>query len=116
MESLVTLETLRGANLNLRAGISRLREGQEPVHPEELASILAELVRAADTLRSIAPGSTIDAELEREIADYRANVQQLAEVMPSLYGRLLAEKSRLEQKRTRLETATAWAKSEKITF
>src|SRR5271167_1026623 len=97
--SSATTESLRIATGNLRAGLAHLSPGPNanvPLNPRNLSGLLAELLRAGDCLRGIAPGSAPDAELGKAISEYRSAVEQLAQILPRVHGRLLTEKARLE--------------------
>jgi hypothetical protein len=107
-------ESLHIANGNLHAGLARLLP--EPhasvlLNSEDLSSLLTELLRAGDCLRSIAPDSARDAELEKEISEYRRNLEQLAQILPCVHGRLLTEKARLEIAQAHVTAAAAWAQA-----
>jgi hypothetical protein len=74
----------------------------------DLAAILGELLRVGEWLREgIADkGNTA---LQKEISEYRGNVERLRQLLPAVHRRLLAERARLESERAHLEAASAWA-------
>lgn len=117
--SSVPTESLRIANDNLRAGLARLSPTPNPSAPltaNDLSRVLAELLRAGDCLRSIPPRSVPNAQLEKVISDYRSTVEQLAQILPRIHGRLLTEKIRLEIARARLAATAAWAQASQNTL
>ena len=111
--SSTSTESLRLANTKLRAGLARLQPelNSAAVTPEDLADLLAALLCAADLWRVIALESVPDAELEKVTAEYRTNVEQLAQILPRVHERLLTEKARLELARAHVMAATAWAQA-----
>jgi hypothetical protein len=114
-----TTDSLRIANGHLRAGLTRLSPGTNasaPLRPSDLSDLLTSLVCAARCLRSIAPGSTPDAELAKAISEYRNTVEQLAEILPRVHGRLLTEKARLEIARAHVTATAAWAQASRNTL
>jgi hypothetical protein len=64
-------------------------------------------VHAADCLRGIFPQAI--PELQNESLEYRSNLEQLKLLLPDFQVRLLAEKSRLEEAKSHLALAAAWA-------
>jgi len=112
-------ESLHIANGNLRAGLARLSSEPNPSAPpnaKDLSSLMTELLRAGDCLRSIAPSYARDARLEKEISDYRGTIEHLAQILPRVHGRLLAEKARLEIARAHVTAAAAWAQASQKTL
>jgi hypothetical protein len=105
---------LRLSNGKLRTLVLRLREPDHAtlITAELLTEPLEELGRTAEWVRS-APQSSTDTDLAREISECRHNLTELSQVLPSLRGRLLAEKSRLEAVRKHVAAATAWAHASK---
>jgi hypothetical protein len=111
--------TLRLANTSLRAWLVRLRAepiALSPVQADDLQGLLAELLRASGCLR-IGPGEKPnDAELENEIAEYRTNLESLAKVLPSVQGRLLAERARIQIEQSHIAARKAWAEASRRTL
>ncbi len=113
------VESLRIANGNLRAGLARLQpEPNSPclLTPEDLCDLHAMVSYAASCRRSLASDGVPDGELEKEIREYRSNLEKLAEVLPSVQGRLLAEKARLQSARSHVTATNAWAQASKDTL
>ena len=113
-----TFQSLRAANHSLRARLARLPvEHHIPpaIAHTEIADLRAELLRATDCLRNLSIAG-LDAEVATEISEYRRNVQQLGKILPSIQGRLLIEKARLETARTHMAKAAAWAQGSKKTL
>ncbi len=109
-------EGLRLTNARLRTILVRWQTtAGEPdsITLPVLTNLLSDLRQAAEWLRAIQPNSPPNAELAREISNYRDSVQQLEQFLPTIQGRLLAEKARLENARTHLAAAAAWADGRK---
>src|SRR5271170_6332984 len=97
-----TVESLRAVNRSLRARLARLPGGRTnsgALAPTELTDLLTELRRGTDCWRSLPTASTPEGEMVSELSDYRSNVERLGKILPSLQGRLLIEKARLETAR-----------------
>jgi hypothetical protein len=112
------IRRLREVNDKLRARLDRLPGGYHSstvVAPTEFTDLLAELQRATHCLRNL-PATALDAEMSGEISEYRSHVQELRKIVPSLQGRLLIEKARLETVRTHVVKAAAWAEGSKKTL
>jgi hypothetical protein len=85
--------------------------GQErPADCKDVAALLSALMQAGAGLRSKArPAPGTDPELDRELDVYRRNVERLRALLPSIHGRLLAERARIEAQRSRVGSVTEWA-------
>jgi hypothetical protein len=109
---------LRAVNHDLRARLGRLHggAGRPPaIALTEFTDLLAQLLRARDYLRN--QGSPpAEPELAQEISQYRSHLETLVAVLPSISGRLLAEKARLEAARAHVSKAAAWARAGAKTF
>jgi hypothetical protein len=117
------LETLRQVNDSLRSALIQLRPEQKhcaTIRPQDFSDLLTEILRAAECLRLQRPhsGGLGEAALafDRELLEYRDNLEKLKHFLPELHGHLLAEKSRLEAARTHLGSAAAWAGASKKTL
>jgi hypothetical protein len=113
------IESLRIANGSLRAGLARLQpEASAPglLNPEDLSGLLEAVSRAAKCRRSLAPDVVPDAEMQQELREYRSNIEELAKVLPTAHGCLLAEKARLQNVQSHLAAAKAWAQASKDTL
>jgi transposase len=110
-----SVETLREINDYLRRALIGLRPERRhcsTVTPRDFSAILNQLLRAAG-LRDHGEPS---AELEKELLEYRRNLERLKQLLPDLQGRLLAEKARLESARSQLTSAEVWARASKTTL
>jgi len=112
-------ENLRETNQRLLGWLDRMATGCEPrcvATPEDIASLLSELMQAGAGLRAqpVPPGT--DPEFDRELAQYRGHVERLRDLMPSIHGQLLAERARLEAQRARLRSAAEWARASRQTL
>ena len=76
--------------------------------PQQMTGLLSELLRAGEWLRRL-PNER-HPELELELKEYRRTVERLHQLLPSIHGALLRERSRLEQERARVEAAAEWAR------
>jgi hypothetical protein len=113
------LATLRQVNDNVRSALLRLRPEQKhcsTIRPQDFSDMLGELVRAADCLRNLPANLEAGSELEKEIAEYRSNLEKLKQFLPDLHGRLLAERARLQSMRAHVAAAAAWAGASKRTL
>jgi hypothetical protein len=111
--------TLRLANTSLRAWLVRLRAepiALSPVQANDLQDLLAELLRAFGCLRTGPEEKPTDGELESEIAEYRTNLESLAKVLPSVQGRLLAERARIQIEQSHIAARKAWAQASRRTL
>jgi len=114
-----TAATLRLANTSLRAWLVRLSAepiALSPIQAQDLHDLLAELLRTSGCLRSGSAGTSPDLELETEIADYRTNLESLAKVLPSVQGRFLAERARLQIEQSHIAARKAWAEASRRTL
>jgi hypothetical protein len=112
------IEVLRQATRKLQAGLARLQlqpPNPAALHPEDLAGLLTDLSHAACVVRTI-PSAASHAEMKKEISQYRSTVEQLAQILPAVHGRLLTEKARLEIMQTHMTAAAAWAQASKKTL
>lgn len=85
-----------------------------PATPQQMAGLLSELMRAGQWLRALPADE--DPALERELANYRKNVERLRDLLPTIHRALLAERARLEQERARVESAAEWARRSRQTL
>ena len=114
--SISVLETLRAANRNLRSRLARLQPGSNSfsaIGPQDFLDMREELQRAIECLRQ---ASAPDIEMQKEIAEYRGNLEQLVAALPAIHGWLLAEKARLESKRAHLDATASWLSGTKSTL
>jgi hypothetical protein len=114
-----TMPRLRAANQSLRARLVRLLGGPNrpaAIAPTEFTDLLAELLPAADCLPGMLAAGAADAELANEISEYRNNLQKLEKILPSVQGRLLVEKARLQTLQSHMTAAKAWAQASQGTL
>lgn len=111
-----TLETLRQVNDSLRSALIRLRPERKDcvtIRPQDFSDILSQLLRAAECLGRLPLNSDAGAALEQESLEYRSNLEKLKQFLPDLHGRLLAEKTRLENAQLHVAAAAAWTRTSK---
>jgi hypothetical protein len=82
--------------------------------PQQMSWLLSELLHAGEKLRTLPREK--DAGLERELSVYRANVERLRALLPSIHSTLLRERARLEQERSRVESAAEWMRRSRQTL
>jgi hypothetical protein len=114
-----TAATLRLANTSLRAWLVRLRVqpvALTQIQASDLQDLLAELLRTSGCLRTGSADATPGTELDREIAEYRANLESLAKGLPSVQGRLLAERARIQIEQSHVAARKAWAEASRRTL
>ena len=109
------IQNLREANGRLSFWLdSMVAVHDRPVvaSPEQIAGLLSELLRAGSWLSAEPlPTTGTDGDLNLELARYRANVERLRDLMPSIHRQLLAERAHLEAQRARVQSVTAWARA-----
>lgn len=81
---------------------------------QQMATLLSELMRAGQWLRSLPREK--DAALERELSEYRQQVERLRVLLPAIHQTLLGERARLEQERARVVSAAEWAQRSRQTL
>jgi len=115
------LKSIRTANQRLGfqlETVSTLRLPQTAViGPERIAALLSELLFAGAALRAWPlPLRGCDHELDRELDQYRRMVEQLRDLLPSIHQQLLAERARLEARRSHLVCMAEWARVSRQTL
>jgi hypothetical protein len=110
-------QALHASNEKLRAGLLRLQPAYRlAILPGDLADLRNQLIKVRAQLRSVTPGTVLDAEQQNELTQYRNQVMQLRQLLPSVYGRLLAEKVRVETARERVAATRAWTEASRKTL
>ena len=99
---------------NLRSGSSALSGETRAITPQEMATLLSELMRAGQWLRACP--NQADPALEEERRVYRQLVERLRGLLPSIHAALLRERARLERERERVCSASAWARGSRQTL
>ena len=104
------LQGLEGANRKLRLVLQAIEDTGTgiTVAPEQLATLLEELLRVGEWLRSGALRNP-DVPVARELEEYRKNMERLRRLMPAIQACLLTERARLEADRAHMKAAAAWA-------
>jgi hypothetical protein len=108
-------QDLRETNVRLRSwldGMDAERADQNSTSPANIPFLLSELLHAGTGLRSEPiPTRGIDPELDRELDEYRCNVERLRDLLPSIHHQLLTERTKLEAQRSRVQSALAWSRA-----
>jgi hypothetical protein len=114
------LQNLRETNQRLKRWLETVAAPHERpvgVNPEYMSALLSELLRAGTGLRSQPlPARGDDPEFDRELAEYRGQVERLREILPSMHTQLLAERARIEAQRARVRSAAEWARASRQTL
>ena len=107
---------LHETNGKLRQFLEKLStsSGAPACLSSDLAAILAQLLRAGEWLREAGPGGD-NAALQKEIDEYRDNLERLRNLLPDVQAGLLAERARLESERAHLEAASGCARASRQT-
>ena len=79
-----------------------------PAAPQQMAGLLSEMMRTGEWMRRLPEKRT--PELERELGEYRKNVERLRDLLPAIHRSLVQERSRLDQERARVNAAAEWAR------
>lgn len=86
----------------------------QPASPQQMSGLLAELMKTGQRLRQEA--HLEDPALAVEVAAYRWQVERLRDRLPAIQRALVEERSRLEQERARLRSASEWARRSRETL
>jgi hypothetical protein len=108
------LETLRQVNAHLRSALLYLRPERRccaSIKPQDFSDLLRQLLRAAECLRHPPEDSEIAMAVEKEMLEYRGNLEKLKRFLPDLHLRLLAERSRLETARAHAAATATWSQA-----
>jgi hypothetical protein len=109
-----SLENLRTANRILGQGLLRLQhDGLSAVGNGGLAGLRHQLSEAGSFVRGLEPDQPLPSSLATELWQYRRRLRELAELLPTLQTRLLAEKARLQAVQGRQEAVHAWVEAQK---
>ena len=108
----VSVQSIEDTNRNLDSLIEILRRAQKSfsVTPEHMATLLAEVLRAGEWLRS-ALARNAQGRMADELARYCLRLEQLRHLLPTLQAQLLTERSRLQAEKNHLEGTAAWSRS-----
>ncbi len=114
------VQTLRDANRRIPDWLDCVIGRQEQaavVTPDQMAGLLAELLKAGEGLRAEPiPEQGVDSELDDELQKYRRNVERLQRMLPAIHSQLLVERARLEFQRARVQAAAEWARASRRTL
>jgi hypothetical protein len=114
MMSDTSLENLRTANRVLGHGLLRLRQdGLRAVGNSGLAGLRRHLSQAGCFVRGLDMNQPLPSSVETELWQYRQRLRELAQLLPALQTRLLAEKMRLQAARERHNAVHAWVEAQK---
>ena len=104
---------LRAVNQRLRSQLASLAGKRTPgaIAPGVFPDLLQTVGNANACRREFSSNPATDPEWENEISEFRHHLELLATILPSLSGRLLAEKARLEVAKAHVAKAAAWAEA-----
>lgn len=112
------IEDIRRASEKVRSLVAQMlppSSAPATIDAQVLAGLLESMALANQWLHELAR-ELHDAELEKEIAGYKRDLERLGQVLPIIQEKLLTEKARLEQARAHLEAAAAWVQASKKTL
>jgi ABC-type transporter Mla subunit MlaD len=112
-----TVRSIRQTNDRLRAwldGLVMAAMQSTVATPQQISGLLSELMRAGEKLRALPRVKS--PELQQELDQYRKNVQQLRDLLPSVQRALLERRAYLEAERARLRSAAEWARGSRQTL
>ncbi len=105
------LAALQVANHQIAQDLTQLRShAPDVIHSDLLTDLRVSLAETAVWLNGIS-GVPASPELEAEVSRYRGHLHELAQVLPTLHARMLAERSRMQSLGERYEAVQAWAKA-----
>ena len=108
------LAALREVNNNLALAVLRLRPEHKEIstfRPHDFSDLRNQMLNAGKCLRLLPPLSKAEGEIQKELLEYRHNLEKLKQLLPDVQARLLAEKSRLVVARTHAASAAHWAQA-----
>src|SRR5271167_4087787 len=111
-------ETLQQVNENLRSALIFLRSKRRhcsSIKPQDFCGTLEQILRAVECLHHPHHAKAA-AAFQKEVLEYRGNLETLKRFLSDLQVRMLAEKSRLETARSHLAAAASWAQVSKKTL
>jgi hypothetical protein len=114
------LTALREATSHLRAALDALLASAQPgtvsrvVTPQQISTLLSELTRAGQWLRTIPEHP--DTSIEAALVEYRTQVERLRAFLPAIHSALLQERERLAQQRERVNAAKQWIQASRQTL
>ncbi len=111
-------QNLQQTNYRLGLWLDSLAPGHPQASsalPQLMSRLLSELLQAGEWLRGGLPEQR-EPWLDAELCAYRRNLERLRDWMPAIHRQLLAERSRLEAERLRIESAVQWAESSRQTL
>ena len=106
------IESLHVANENVRASLERWQSCRFPaasIRAQDFSTLKNEILRTATCLRNNRASWTQDAELAKQISQYRLSLEQLVRVLPFLQLGLQAHKGRLQAALRHLNGVAAWS-------
>jgi len=106
---------VRSANQKIELVLAAAKGNLGSIRPYDFIGLAKELLQSKQALGQIGL-ETADPELRAEVTDLRIGLEQVGKVLPSLHGRLLAEKERLETARARLATTADWIRARRVTL
>ena len=99
----------------LRFLVRRLdRNSGIPLHVEDLDDLFSTLLHGADLIRQ--SGGPESAAIACDIQEYRGLLERLRRVLPIVQAELLADRARLEARRSHVEAAAAWTDASRKTL
>jgi hypothetical protein len=117
--STITIEILQRANAALRSALTHFQPQRtrcSAVQARDLFALRSEIRCAADCLRDLPATAAKGPALEKQVSEFRCNLEQLRQALPGFHSRLLAEHARLAAAHTHSVAASAWVQANKKTL
>ncbi len=114
-------QNLRASNQRLVLCLDQMKPSsethearQDSISPQQMQDLLSELMQAGEWLRSMPAQKS--GELQQELNAYQKNVERLRDMLPLIHTTLLRHRAQLERERTRVQSATEWARRSRMTL
>jgi len=109
-------ERLHLLNYHLEKYIAGVRAGSILTPGLTLSSLFEQMCEHTELLAHLPAASFAEARFKDELASYRKNLLALSSVLPVVEALLLAEKARLQVKRSHLLMASQWLAASRTTL
>jgi len=106
----ISVRAIKEVNQKLAQFADALQRTSPSLTAEQMAEVLAEVVRIGEWTRAGLTQNT-DGRMAEELERYHLLLEQLRQSLPILHARLLTERSRLQAESAHLDASVAWARS-----
>lgn len=117
--SATAMEILGNANTFLQKNLTLFQPERtrcSSVRAEDLSALCTELGIVAGSLEDMPQEARNAPGFQRQLNEFRGNLEQLRQLLPGFHDRLLAEQSRLAMAKVHSAAAIAWAQANKKTL